>query len=283
MQELNLVVTESGEACGAIVMWSLDGSVAYDALAASWSNSGLNAQDCPEQPSPRATLRSVMGAFAKRNRIVRPVGEGQLGLVEELVVDRSAKIENGEEPLEHRTLAVARILADESVEVSAKDADLAKDIVESYTTARNFVGVTEFSMWLTTMVQSRFSGVPLRPRGGVYFVPKSHLADLQALASVIETNSNHKLYRISALRTSEAVEAILDAVVREAEELVTDISEDIETSKINKRGGKTRKEALESMQKKLSDYEKLLNSRREDMHSKLEQTEANLAVAILAE
>ena len=283
MQSLNFVVTEKNEMCGAIVMWSLDGGVKFQDIEAAWAASGLEIDDCPSRPSPGATLRATMSSFAKRNRIVRPIGEGQLGLVEELVVDKSADLTAGEEPLEHRTLAVAKMLATEDIEVTSRDPRLAQDIVDAYNSARDFLGVTEFSMWLTTMVQSRMNGVPLRPRGGVYFVPRDQVGMLDKLAQVIEQVSSHKLYRISALKTNEAVEAILDAVVREASEVVADVTEEADSGKLTKRSGKSRKALLEATKGRLETYEALLDARREEMHAKLEAAEAHLAVMIMAE
>jgi hypothetical protein len=282
MQELNLVVTESNQMCGAIVMWSLEGPTKFEALSGAWGTAGLDADDCPSQPSASATLRSVMNTFAKRSRIVRPVN-GQFALVEEVVIDQSADIAAGGEPLAHQTLALAKINADDSVSVTARDPLLAADISEEYEKARDYLGVTEFSMWLTTFIQGRMGAVPLRPRGGVYFVPRSGLDVLEKLATVFEATTNHKLYRINALRSEEAVEAILDAVVREANEVVDDVTDEANSGKLTKRSGKSRKEKLLKMTEKLEQYETLLGARRDVMHDRLEQAQANLVCLVLGE
>jgi hypothetical protein len=280
----NLIVTNvESEKCGAIVMWSLDGAVPYTALQKAWEDSGLEPDDCPSAPGASATLRSVLAKFAKGRRIVRPVQEGTFALLAE------ARTGDEENPLDHETVVVVRLSGDSELEFKG-NREVAEQINEAFTNERENLGVTEFSMWLTTMVAGRCNGVPLRPRGGVYFVPADRIEVLEKISKVVEDVSSHKVYSIQALKSEDAVEAVIDAVNRETEEAINAIVEEagagelVQTTKNRTvRSVRIREERLKVAADKLESYERLLGVKSEAVRKRLEDAMSMLALIVMAD
>jgi len=95
----------------------------------------------------------------------------------------------------------------------------------------------------------------------------------------IHSCSDHTVYAIPALETESAVQAILDALVAEADQEMSEVGEDL--SSAGKRALGTRKARCDEMRKKLETYASLLGPRLDTIRDKLEDAKGSVVEAML--
>src|SRR4051812_21100190 len=120
-----IVVTEDlGDACGAVVFWTLSGTCDADLLAAAWEEAGLERKVLPQLPSPSVAVRRALGELSERRRLVRPM-EGHRGLA--LVREQATQ-----EDLDHSVELRAKLTAVGTLQVQPADHALAPQLKAAY-------------------------------------------------------------------------------------------------------------------------------------------------------
>jgi hypothetical protein len=104
-------------------------------------------------------------------------------------------------------------------------------------------------------------------------------------ADVVEAVSGkgHQVFRIPAMKNSEAVAAIVDAIQAEAAKVAETMEEELLATgddQLGKRAVKTRQTDVEALLGKLADYETLLGLQL-DVRARVEALQANLAAAAM--
>jgi len=251
--------------------WRLNGDVELEALAKAWVAAGFDEKLLPKEPSPAKRLRRAVDKVARamdENCLVRPLkGQHSWAIVGETA---------SRDDLDYRINLRAR-LNGEALEVDGllMHEDQLRAAFEHY---RTHLTSNDVSRWLLdTMDDMRAVG--LRQGGGIYFVPQGRVDLLRNLAAVLGEVSDHAVYEVPALRSEEAVRAILDALLQEADSELDRMGEEIETGGMGPKALRTRERRCERLLDKVGEYEGLLGRSLDELRDRAEGLKADLVAA----
>lgn len=266
-----IVAVEPNAAAGGLVYWSLTGAVEYQDLVETLTAEGLEAL-APAAPSKEACLARGMRACVQSQRqLVRPLGSRAAGyvLVQEDVLSSDDQRPD-ERNLEYRERVVGYVENDEFHVRSVNDqmdSALAQAVFAEAHAAEGVLTSTDISSWLLTVLHKHVEAVTLRDRGGFYFVPAHRLDTWRQVARVVRACSAHTMFEIPAMRTDEAVAAILTGLRAEAAKLMTE-TEAYLAGEVSTRGLNAQEAKLTTVQEKLAHYAELLGQAQPDLVEK---------------
>lgn len=287
-----VAVDQHVPSAGAILWWRLSGRVDYDALKAAWLAAGLEEKDMPSACSPATALRRAANTLREPRLLVRPLGKGSgFAIVKEMLADAydtaerlGAKPANRELEYEVQckiTLdAVGRIDVEVVGESTPAIERMSKQVRSAYEDALGQLETEDFSNWLVRLMP-RLDALSLRDTGGVYFIPPSSTERLGLVAGVLGTVTSHVINRVPAMRSEEAVSAILDALTTEADSEAAAMEKDLEDAKLGSKGYQNRIGVCDLVESKVTRYEALLGCKLDEIRERLETLRANLTVAVL--
>ncbi len=285
MQDLSksiIAVQDDVEECGAIVWWSLSSVIDIKLLSGMWEAAGLPEDVFPAPVSENAAFRRALADQQTRRHLVRPLKKrGHFAIVDESVDEN--------EEISHRVSANV-FLENGRVEVGMPDVETydAMDRVEelqfelqrSMDFHMEHLGHSDVSYFLIQQA-NRLGALSLRDRGGMYFLPKEQLEEWRTIVSVLRSVSEHKVYEIPALSTDEAVEAILDSLLREVEGEVSSFEEALLADNLGVRALNNRVERAEGMREKIGKYAALLGKNLDELTNRVGDIEGKLAAAAI--
>ncbi|MEN6547394.1 MAG: DUF6744 family protein, partial [Armatimonadia bacterium] len=123
--------------------------------------------------------------------------------------------------------------------------------------------------------------VPLRVRGGFYFLPPAGVERFRRAAAVLRQVSGHALYEVPAMKSSEAVTAILAAVQHEAEAEAEAMVAILDSGDAGARALRSQSKRCERAETKLARYEELLGQRLPELQARLSTLRSRLTEAAL--
>lgn len=271
-----IAVTENIEEAGAVLYWSLSGGLDADKFEAAWIAGGLDANLLPETPTPETALRRALNEQKQHRRLVRPIKGGWA------VVDET----DGAQGLEYRTRLTAHLNKIGHLRIDDPDDTDAEiigaDIATAYRRHQDMLTQNDISTWLVNMAR-KCQAVALRDRGGIYFIPHEALEHWRAMTGTLTDVSDHTCFEIPALKTEQAVDAILDAITREAEAVAADMEKELMEGDLKQRALQTRSRKCEEVMAKLNSYEKLLGKSLSTISDRVDTIQADLAAATLAQ
>lgn len=284
----DFVAVESGsEIAGGITYWSLSDDVQLEALRQSLEMEGIDEALWPSAPSlEQALTRSAHNAVQNKRQLVRPLANrGAWAFVQEKLVN--------DEPV-YETLLVGRVKRVEGLETlvielgSGIDPDsptglaaqaIRENIRGGVDKAQGILVPTDVSNWLVGVLRA-LQSVSLRDRGGIYFVPRDRLETWRLLTGVLRAESKHTVFEIPAMKTEEAVEAILTSVASEMTAELAEL-EDYLIGETSTRGLNAAERKLSATREKLTHYVGLLGRALPDLSARLEQVVGSLTAAQL--
>jgi len=148
-----------------------------------------------------------------------------------------------------------------------EDQDLADAILASARAQEGVLTAMDVSSWLLWVLRHHVQAVSLRERGGFYFVPRDRLPVWRQVVAVVRACSGHRLFEIPAMRTEEAVEAILTAIRDEAAERMAEMEAYL-AGEVSTRGLNSWERRLGELQEKLAHYAELLGVALPDLDAK---------------
>lgn len=270
-------VSDQVEAAGGLVYWRLAGGLDPAALLEPWEDVGLDPALLPKTPAPATALARALKEQTSKHVLLRPLatkGGAHAGwaLVDETMLD---------EDLSHAVSLAAKLdAAGRPAFSDASDPRCAK-IVAAYEKHLERCSSEDVGAWLVKLM-GRLEAVSMRDQGGIYYLPPWRLPTWNTAAKVIAAMTSSKLFVIPALRSADAVNAILDAVSQEAEAEAAILERDLEDEKLRARALETRGERAMKVEKKLDRYEAFLGLRLEGLRERLATLRGNLAAAALA-
>lgn len=273
------VITVEGlpqEVCGGIVFWRLGGQVSMIELAKAWSDKGLPPEHLPNLPGSETALRRAMNSVQEKRLRVRPLSHGRWAVVKE-TVDVDA------DDLEHETVLKVSLNKDtEELTFQGRGADLKKTVEARFLRELTSLSSNDISSWLSGPVLGRLKAIPLRDSGGAYFIPRQAMETWTAISKAVDKASSAALHTIPALRTSDAIEAILEALTSEVTQTVQGIEDQIKGGDLGKRALGNRGDQAETLLVKVQEYEKLLGKNLTKLKQSVRGVKAASAAAILA-
>lgn len=265
-------------ACGRITMWSLSGDVTVDALAAALKANGSKAIP-PEAPSGLVALHRAVDAVAKSlGRLdVHHKGRGEWAIVSK---PTEADV-LGKPTLLYAIECNAKIVREgdtEHLEISGQGEE---QIRAAYNVAKGVLAPSDIGTWLCDKLV-RLGGIALRDSGGVYFLPKQSTPTWDRLRAGLTACSKHRVHTIPAMRSEDAIDAILSAVVADTQAACAKIASDIADGDLGDRGLKNREKLTAELVERLAMYENLLGKRLDGLRAAIDETNMAIATAKLA-
>lgn len=282
MTDLVVVQGELAASAGIIAWWELTGFVDLEDLREVWAAESLDPALLPEPPTlVNALHRAALHCLESKRQLIRPLTKrGQWELIQEVVV---ARPEDGQESTLETTRHTALVQGfvrkegdRQSPVVRALDPDagerLRGRILAALPTFQSVLTPSDISAWLLDLlVSERFQAVGLRQRGGFYFIPAGPAMDTWgAVTRALRQVSKHTVSTIPAMRTEEAVEAILQSLRREAIASMEE-TEVYLAGEVSTRGLNSAVRSAELVQRKLDHYAALLGVELTDLGQRAEQ------------
>jgi hypothetical protein len=260
----DLIVTpESVATAGLISYWRLSGTVDLFRLAGAWRSAGLDPQLLPTSCSPVTALGRAVHDQAAKRVLIRPMAKhGMWAIVEEAVI----RHEDGRpDELEYNTIMrVTHVPGGtpnfDSTLGHREASALSTMILNAYGQHQTTFACEDISAWLIKLAGLN-KAVTLRDTGGIYFVPRPAADFWRRVVQVVQAVSSHRVFLIPAMKNSEAIDAITEAVTREAELAVAAIEAELEKSGDDRLGPKalaTRADTCRELLAKVTSYEHLL-------------------------
>lgn len=291
----NLVAVQGEEAietAGAITYWSLEGETVLRALRDALMIEGIDGRLLPSGPTMQEALaRGAKASCVDNRQLIRPLKRGAWAFVQELVADDA----DGSR-LEHQQLLTGctrmvdnadgtkREAYDVRVSAGAERTEVMDQLVEQIVSEaerqRGVLTAVDVSWWLV-YVAKQLHAVSLRDRGGVYFVPRDVLPTWRAVARVLAEETGHKVFEIPAVKTDEAVEAILTAVRQTLSARFAEAEEYL-AGKLSNKGLNALERGLDETRAYVEHYVGLLGQALPDLTDKLENIKGALVAARLA-
>jgi hypothetical protein len=246
---------------GALVWWELRGNLPLEELAEAVALQGLPAAWLPTAARMETVARRAGQACIEHNRqLLRPLGKrGHFDFVTESIESESEKA--GSTAKLHYQANVRVLVDDQSIHVepaTSSDVALAKRIASAVEAYTDLLVPGDVSTWLIWVLEHRVFGVSLRQRGGFYFVPAGEpLETWRKVARCIASCSEHVCSSMSAVRSDDAVAAILKAVRDEADEKLKELEAYMD-GPVSTRGINAWTRSIATLQRKLERYSDLL-------------------------
>ena len=267
-----IAVPEAQEA-GAIIWWRLAGEINADDLAFAWESAGLDEKLLPGVVTPGVALRRAVMRQKMRSRWVHPLKGGGWALTD--------ATENADEEVDYNLSLRARVDQIGGLVMKPADHLLVPRVRADY---NHFLGTLiggDISQWMTRLMYT-LHAVSLRDTGGVYFVQRGDaIIRWRKMVVAIRAISNHAVFEVPALKSDEAVTAILDAVAREAETALESMRGEMGDRDLKEKALDNRIDKCEELLGKLGSYESLLGVGLEGVQSKVNEMKANLSAAML--
>jgi hypothetical protein len=261
-----LVTPESVATAGAISYWRLSGAINLARLSAAWGTQSLDPKLLPTPPGDEVALGRAVRDQAERRRLVRPLEKrGAWAIVAETAKDDRIDFKTlarvyYDKP-EGSEIGTPRFVREEAT--SDMYEALVTNIRGAYERHRGELESNDISGWLVKLGY-RLDVVALRDTGGIYFVPRQNVDIWRRVVAAIESVSSHRVFKIPALRNSEAIEAITEAVTAEAVAIVDRLEAELALTgddALGDRALKTRAAECSALLSKVNGYEALLESR----------------------
>ena len=279
---MGLIATDSHEAAnGSIVYWRIAGGVSAQRLTEAWAAAGLDATKLPRIPEPLTTLRKVLKEIESEDTDVKSV-ERDTTTLAGFAVLKKLKTSSGKAMWVTQWEALldsngALVLS--NVDGSAFDEDLAELLQSKFALERKLLPHTTLSVWLVSLVHD-CAAVGLRENGGLYFVPKPNMPLWRKYVGVLNQVSKIRTFEIPALTSTQAAEAVLDALMNESQGLVEKIDDEIET--VGVRALRAREQSLDTYLNKLASYTSVVGDKLANVQKNVEELKNRLAAAIIS-
>ncbi len=278
-QNVVAVSNELENVAGAMVWWELAGQTELAALRAAFVELQLDAKMLPRAPTPEAALRRTMRALAGKRRLVRPTEDGWAVVNEEVVPDTTV---GSSVPLEYQVELEAWL--DEGGTPAFKPAPPPAalfQLQQAYQHHLSFLASEDASAWLVGVAEA-VQAVPLRDRGGFYFVPRFSLDAWRKYVAALGAAADHRVYSVPALSSREAVSAVVAAVSREAQEEIAAVETELQAGGLGARALRHRVGLTEAVEGKVSAYAELLGESLDLLTARLRDLRGTLSAALLA-
>ena len=139
---------------------------------------------------------------------------------------------------------------------------------------------SDIGTWLTEKA-AKLGAIPLRDRGGVYFVPQPQVWKWELIVRALKRCSKHGVHNIPAMRSQDAVEAIMSALTADTQAACDRIASDISDGELGSKALANRGVTRELLER-VSQYEALLGNKLDALRGAIAETQSAVATAALA-
>ena len=262
---------------GVTTFWSLCDETPLEALREGLESIG-RADLVPEGiEGGDALKRALNSVFRNRNTLVRPL-EGMRGAYAVVLEDAASM---GDEKMRY----------EEAFKVACIDGDLVfnpDDSEHKFMVEREFqeqkkvVPAARLGSVLTKAVVS-LHGIPVRPKGGMYWISDEHLEAWHKVCDVISAANGRN--RVLGMRTTSeggTLDAVCFSLTTKVEKMLEGLKDDLEHGDLGKRGLASRERQAQELDSFIQKYEGILGRSLQDLRDRAQEAESAAAVALLA-
>lgn len=269
---MNVIVVPglSSDALGAIIYWRLSGPTDIELLANAFASEGLPKSDLPVENSADTALRLACVEVRQRRRLVRPLEKGGYAIVDEYAAG---------EKLDHATTLTVRV--EPYLQFEPQGHPLSYAIRGAFERHLRELHAAAVSAWLVKRVAAH-GGIALRDTGGIYFLPRMATDRWRQLTRATKGATAHTLFEIPALRSDEAIEAVVDAL---SSEVITDTQElaaKLVDGTMGLRALDRRADECGETLAKVASYEGLVGRKLDGLRARVEALKGEVVAAKLA-
>ncbi len=272
-----IAVMDRADVAGAMMFWKLEGTVDLSKLRAVWIAKGLDEKWLPGEPSAKAALRLAMRSVSKTRRLSRPLADRKgYAIVTETAQGRD---------LDH-TIDLRAGLKTSDVEgsvprlvIEPETHPLATTIRAAYDAMETAIPSEVIGSWLSMKITTLLGAVALRDSGGVYFVPQDKVNTLTHIGQALSAVTGHRVFQIPAMKSEDAVEAILSAITAEAENAASKLETATDDQTLGKRALRGKVAACDKLREKIEAYETLLGRAMPEIQERVETLRSALTIA----
>ncbi len=231
-----------------------------------------------ERPASALLKEAMMEVFAGSRTLVRPLklkngfaavrenrGDGDNTYASDFIV----KVDEGTGALDCSSM------------------DIRKAKVEAaYAAQRGRMNNNEVTAVMLKIITEKLSGIALRARGGLYWIPGVNSATWNLVKDALEkADANIQVYFLEHDVGPEYLRAVKDAIVHEVSTESARLTEEIQGNKsLGKRALQSKKKEADALEKKVTLYESLLSETFTGLKGKLSAVEmaADMATLLLS-
>ena len=271
----NLIAVQDSniQTAGAIVWWKLRETTDVLKLSDAWQAAGLDVDLLPPVPTAANALKRAMKSLVDHRRLVRPLGDDIDGYG---IVDETASAND----LDYRVRCTAKVDALGNVVIEPPTFEHAATLMSAYRDAGASIARNVIGGWLAELA-AKCHAVSLRSSGGIYFIPRAQVHQFRTWVDVFAHATENVVFEVPALRSDEAVSAILDALQTETSAEMDLITAEIASGELGKSALHTRETRCEGLRNKLRSYAELLGSHLDGISTALDSTKANVVAAAM--
>jgi hypothetical protein len=262
----------NSKACGRIVFWKLAGPVNRDALAAALLAEGSPIKP-PESTSPTVALHRAVDAVAAKANAQTHGTRDKWAIVGRAHEETN---ERGKKQLVYDVITKATLEGGRP----RVEGPHAEAIQTAFEEELRQLAPADLGAWYCKVID-RLGAVALRESGGFYFLPQDVAPKWEAVQRAVAASSRHVISAIPALRSAEAVDAILTAIAADTEAACTKIATEIQGD-LGRRALESRERETAELLARVERYEHLLGRKLDALRDATRSTRAAVATAMLA-
>lgn len=234
----------------------------------------------PDASTPLTALRQALSTVYPE-RMIRKLKIDGLAVVKE---DRGSK----ENEYEHLCSAWFEKTGDgpEDFEIKTAGTSATREILREYHANRGVLQPSQVGRFLSRVLQEYLKGTPLRPNGGVYWLPAEKFEIWQQISNASERASAEPkkpsaVYILKHDLDDAAVRAVRDAIINEMDTESDRIMRELAEGELGERAIETREHEVSGLLEKVKYYEGILKSEISSVHAVLGKTQDAVAAAKL--
>lgn len=262
---------------GQTVFWSLRNGTHLSKLKEGFESIGRGDLLPEVQNDSQVLKRAISKNFPGRNKVIRPLkGVAGFAILDETEVLDSA----GQKDLDLSTeLRIA--ISGNVILANPSDHPKVSAIGMDYLYEKDRITAAKLGGVLVTAC-SQLSGIPLRPRGGFYWMPNSSVDEWEEVVNVVEqANPQNSIWRMKTTTDEDTVDAVCDSLIIEVEKQLEVLSESLHSEELGKRALKTKQNTAIELKGLVSRYEGILGKTLKSLKEKADEVHSSASVALL--
>lgn len=257
---------------GIIVYWSLSDGTNIHLLRQGLQDIGSAHLIPATRVDLQALQRSIREAFPGKHTLIRPLsGEPGYAVVHE---------HSGGTEMEYEE-EVRFFVVGKRVLCSEMNHPKEEFIQEEYQKQKNLVTANKLGGVLVKACHE-LKGIPLRNRGGLYWIPETNRSRWEEIVRVVEqSNIRNTTHLLKTTTDRKTLDAVCDSLVYQVTQKLGDLETSLEEGELGKRALRTREREAQELDDLMQTYEKILGKTLTSLRDRASDVESAASMALL--
>jgi len=270
---------------GGVVFWSLGGGTDWQTMFDGLTAAGFQKECADRVTIPEALKSALLDLFGQKRVLVRPLPAGNGYAVVDESASSSKTLEYNARVVCKWPLAVRNVSAQDIV----VEQGTTEDRLRIYDAVQGQLDIAPHNKVAASLVAivGKLGGVPLKPNGGIYWIPERAMSSWASAVSVIErSGAGNQVFTARTAMDDDAIRAVVSAVRTEIGTEIAALAEQALTGGDGKRSMSSRQAKAERLLARVTDYEQLLGVTLQELKDGIETATAcvvSIAAASMGE